>query len=130
MIDFEGKRITKPIYDSIDSLNYKEGQLLVKQDGKTGVINIKGNTLIDIKYDQINVDGYYTKEGGYNYSGYIVSTTTDQGYRYGYINYDGKLLLEPNYNQLSRVTQIQDNNNAYIICAENGRYGVMKMMRA
>ena len=126
LIDFEGKRITKPIYDSIDSLNYKEGQLLVKQDGKTGVINIKGNTLIDIKYDQINVDGYYTKEGGYNYSGYIVSTTTDQGYRYGYINYDGKLLLEPNYNQLSRVTQIQDNNNAYIICAENGRYGVMK----
>lgn len=126
LIDFEGKRITKPIYDSIDSLNYKEGQLLVKQDGKTGVINIKGNTLIDIKYDQINVDGYYTKEGGYNYSGYIVSTTTDQGYRYGYINYDGKLLLEPNYNQLSRVTQIQDNNNAYIICAENGRYGVIK----
>ena len=126
LIDFEGKRITKPIYDSIDSLNYKEGQLLVKQDGKTGVINIKGNTLIDIKYDQINVDGYYTKENGYNYSGYIVSTTTDQGYRYGYINYDGKLLLEPNYNQLSRVTQIQDNNNAYIICAENGRYGVMK----
>ena len=126
LIDFEGKRITKPIYDSIDSLNYKEGQLLVKQDGKTGVINIKGNTLIDIKYDQINVDGYYTKEGGYNYSGYIVSTTTDQGYRYGYINYDGKLLLESNYNQLSRVTQIQDNNNAYIICAENGRYGVMK----
>ena len=126
LIDFEGKRITKPIYDSIDSLNYKEGQLLVKQDGKTGVINIKGNTLIDIKYDQINVDGYYTKENGYNYSGYIVSATTDQGYRYGYINYDGKLLLEPNYNQLSRVTQIQDNNNAYIICAENGRYGVMK----
>ena len=126
LIDFEGKRITKPIYDSIDSLNYKEGQLLVKQDGKTGVINIKGNTLIDIKYDQINVDGYYTKENGYNYSGYIVSTTTDQGYRYGYINYDGKLLLEPNYNQLSRVTQIQDNNNAYIICAENGRYGVIK----
>lgn len=126
LINFEGKRITKPIYESIDSLNYKEGQLLVKQDGKLGVINIKGNNLIDIKYDQINVDGYYTKEDGYNYSGYIVSVTTEQGYRYGYIDCNGKLLLEPKYNQLSRVTQIQDNENAYIICAENGRYGVIK----
>ena len=31
LISFEGKRITKPIYDAIDSLPYKEGELLVKQ---------------------------------------------------------------------------------------------------
>ena len=32
LINFEGKEITKPIYDEIDSLPYKEGELLVKQN--------------------------------------------------------------------------------------------------
>ncbi len=30
------------------------------------------------------------------------------------------------YNELSRVTDIQDNNNIYLICAKNGQYGVIK----
>ncbi len=34
IINFEGKEITKPIYDEIDSLPYKEGELLVKQNEK------------------------------------------------------------------------------------------------
>ena len=126
LIDFEGKEITKPIYESIDGLPYKEGELLVKQDGKYGVINIKGNKLVDIKYDRISVDGYYTSENNYKFAGYIISNTTDEGYRYGYINYDGKLLLEPEYNELSRVIGIEDDENAYILCAKNGQYGIMK----
>ena len=126
LIDFEGKEIKKPIYESIDGLPYKEGELLVKQDGKYGVINIKGNKLVDIKYDRISVDGYYTSENNYKFAGYIISNTTDEGYRYGYINYDGKLLLEPEYNELSRVIGIEDDENAYILCAKNGQYGIMK----
>lgn len=126
LIDFEGKEIAKPIYESIDGLPYKEGELLVKQDGKYGVINIKGNKLVDIKYDRISVDGYYTSENNYKFAGYIISNTTDEGYRYGYINYDGKLLLEPEYNELSRVIGIEDDENAYILCAKNGQYGIMK----
>ena len=126
LIDFEGKEITKPIYESIDGLPYKEGELLVKQDGKYGVINIKSNKLVDIKYDRISVDGYYTSENNYKFAGYIISNTTDEGYRYGYINYDGKLLLEPEYNELSRVIGIEDDENAYILCAKNGQYGIMK----
>ena len=126
LVDFEGKRITKPIYESIEGLPYKEGELLVKQDGKYGVINIKGNKLVDTKYDQITVDGYYTAENNYKFAGYIVSNTTDEGYRYGYINHDGKLILEPEYNQLSRVIGIADDENVYIICAKNGQFGVMK----
>ena len=126
LIDFDGKRITKPIYESIEGLPYKEGELLVKQDEKYGVINIKGNKLVDIKYDKISVDGYYTSENNYKFAGYIISNTTDEGYRYGYINYDGKLLLDPEYNELSRVIGIEDDENAYILCAKNGQYGVMK----
>ena len=126
LIDFDGKRITKPIYELIEGLPYKEGELLVKQDEKYGVINIKGNKLVDIKYDKISVDGYYTSENDYKFAGYIISNTTDEGYRYGYINYDGKLLLDPEYNELSRVIGIEDDENAYILCAKNGQYGVMK----
>ena len=126
LVDFEGKRITKPIYESIEGLPYKEGELLVKQNEKYGVINIKGNKLVDIKYDKISVDGYYTSENSYKFAGYIISNTTDEGYRYGYINYDGKLLLDPEYNELSRVIGITDDENAYILCAKNGQFGIMK----
>ena len=111
LIDFNGKEITKPVYESIEGLPYKEGELLVKQDEKYGVINIKGNKLVDIKYNKISVDGYYTSENNYKFAGYIISNTTEEGYRYGYIKYDGKLLLEPEYNQLSRVIGIIDNQN-------------------
>jgi len=126
LIDFEGKKITKPIYDVIEGLPYKEGELLVKQNDKYGVINIKGNKLIGIEYDQITVDGYYTDENGYQYAGYIISNKTQEGYRYGYMNDKGKLVLQPEYNELSRITEIEDNENAYLLCAKNGQFGVTK----
>ena len=126
LVNFDGKRITNAEYEEISGLPYKEGELLVKKDGKFGVINIKGNKLVDIKYDQIAVDGYYTSENNYKFAGYIVSNTTDEGYRYGYINYDGKLLLDPEYNELSRVIGITDDENIYILCAKNGQFGIMR----
>lgn len=126
LINFQGKKITKPIYDEISGLSYKEGELLVKQNDKYGVINIKGHKLIDIEYDKIAVDGYYTNDDGYKYAGYIITTTTQEGYRYGYINHNGKLILKPEYNELSRITDIMDNENAYLLCAKNGQFGVNK----
>ena len=126
LVSLEGKKITEPIYESIEGLPYKEGELLIKKDGKYGVINIKGNELIKNIYDQISVDGYYTTDNGYQYAGYIVSNTTEEGYRYGYINYKGKVVLKPEYNQLSRTIDIDDDENAYIIAAKNGQFGIMK----
>lgn len=126
LISFDGKEIAKPIYDEIDSLAYKEGEVLVKQNGKYGVINIKGKELIEIKYDKIAIDEYYTDENHYQYAGYIVSITTQEGYRYGYLNYERKEILGMQYNEMTRVTEMQDNENAYLICAKNGQYGIMK----
>ena len=37
IIDFNGKIITKPIYEEIESLEYREGALKVRQNGKYGV---------------------------------------------------------------------------------------------
>lgn len=126
LVNFEGKEITKPIYDEIDSLPYKEGELLVKQNEKYGVINIKGNKLTEIQYDEVKVDEYYTDENGYEYAGYIVLIKTQEGYRYGYLNHKGKEILKTEYNNISRVTEINENNNAYLICAKNGQYGIYK----
>lgn len=126
LISFDGKKITKSIYDEIEGLSYKEGELLVKQNDNYGVINIKGNKLIDIMYNQISVDGYYTYEDGYKHAGYIVSNKTQEGYRYGYINNNGKLILPLEYNKLERITDIKDNDNAYLIGAKNGQFGLKK----
>ena len=126
LIDFTGKKITKPIYDELDSLPYKEGQFLVGQDGKYGVINLKGNNIVDIQYEQVDVDGYYSEENGYKYAGYIVSVKTDEGYRYGYLDCNGNEVLDTVYNDLSRVKEIGDNSTAYLVCAQNGQYGVNK----
>ena len=94
LIDYTGKVITKPIYEEIDNLLYKEGELLVKQDGKYGVINIKGVTLLKPEYDSIACDGYYNNDSKYGKDGYIVSVKTEEGYRCGYIDYTGKLILK------------------------------------
>jgi hypothetical protein len=125
IIDFQGKRITKAIYEDIDTLQFKEGELLVKKDEKYGVINIKGNQLVPNNYDQIEVDKYYKEDTGYKEDGYIVINTTEEGYRYGYIDVNGKEILKPVYNDLSRILEI-DSEEPYIICAKNGKYGVMK----
>lgn len=126
LINLEGEVIAKPIYESIEGLPYKEGELLVQQEGKYGVINNKGNNLVDTKYDQIAVDNYTTEEDGYKRAGYIVSNTTENGYRYGYVDINGNVLLEPEYTEVSRIINIKDNDNIYLIVAQNGQYGVVK----
>ena len=125
LIGIDGKKLTEPIYDSIDTLQYKEGELIVKQNDKYGIINQKGYILVDIEYDEITADGFYDMETQYRYDGYIVANKTDMGYRYGYVSCDGKQILDALYNDLKRITNISD-EEPYLLVAENGRYGVMK----
>lgn len=126
LIDLEGKTIAEPIYESIEGLPYKEGELLVQLEGKYGVINNKGNYLVNPEYDQITVDNYTTAEEGYKRAGYIVSNTTENGYRYGYVDVDGNVLLQPEYTEVSRIINVEDNDNIYLIVAQNGQYGMVK----
>ncbi len=126
LINLQGETITKPVYESIEGLPYKEGELLVKVEGKYGVINNKGNELVKAQYDQISVDNYTTEDVGYKNAGYIVSNTTENGYRYGYVDVKGKVVLETEYNEISRMTDIKDNDDVYLITAQNGQYGMYK----
>lgn len=126
LIDLEGNKIIEPVYETIDSISYKEGELIVKREGKFGMINIKGNDLVKAKYDQISVDGFYIDGEGYKYAGYIVSEKTNEGYRYGYVDVNGKLLMKMEYNDLERITDIEDKEQIYVLVAKNGKYGVFK----
>lgn len=126
LINLEGKAITKPIYDDIQSLTNKEGELLVKQYGKCGVINTKGAQIIKVQYDNIIADGFYTAKDKYKLSGYIVSIKTQDGYRYGYINYKLKELLKTEYNEIHRIIETQEIKDIYLIVSKNGQFGVIK----
>lgn len=126
LLNINGKEITKPIYDQISAIAYKEGMLLIKQDDKCGVININGKIVIPVEYETITADNYYSEKNLYKTTGFIVSKKTDEGYRYGYINYKGRKVLDTQYTEIERVTEIQDDNNAYIVALKDGQAGLLK----
>ena len=126
LIEFDGKIVKKAEYDYIEGMQYKEGELLVKSGEKFGVINIRGKAVVNTEFDEVILDGYYTNENQYKYAGYIVANKTEEGYRYGYINYKGKLIEKENYNELERIVQIEENDSIYLVCAENGQKGMRK----
>lgn len=76
------------------------------------------------QFENSERDGFYDNKNNVDASGYIVSNKTSEGYRYGYVNYRGKVLLEAEYNELYRIMDIEDKDKVYIIAAKNGRYGV------
>lgn len=126
LISLENKIITKPIYDSIKAINYKEGMLLVEENAKYGAINIKGKVIIKPEYDQITVDNYYNSETMYKASGFVVKKKVEDSYKYGYINSNGKVLLDTQYTEISRINEIIDDKNIFLLVFKNGQAGIVK----
>lgn len=126
LINLEGKQITKPVYDEISSINYKEGTFLIKQNELEGIINMKGKVIIKCEYESVTSDNYYSENGYNKQAGFIVSKKTDDGYRYGYVNYRGTIILNPIYTQLERVTEIANEKGVYFIAFKNGQAGLLK----
>lgn len=123
LLGINGKEITGAKYEELFSSGYKDAEVIVKENGKYGIIDEKGNVKIKINYDSIRSDEYYSEENGYKKSGYIVQQTTSEGYRYGYFDSEGVQVLKEEYNQINRLSQIQS-NDIYLIAAKNGQYGV------
>ena len=125
LIDFNGKKITDNIYNSITNIDYKEGNLKIEQNGQFGVINIKGATILKPEYDSIISDGYYDEETKYENAGFVLRIKTDNGYRFGYANKKGKIILDTLYNEINRITELEG-KDVYLITSNNGRYGLVK----
>lgn len=126
LIDFEGKVVIEAKFEGISTLEYKEGEMIVKENDKLGVINLNGKYIIMPEYDQIQTDRYFTLEEGQKAAGYIVSKTTEEGYRDGYINNKGEEYLESKYTDISRIIEAGDESTAYLMVAEDGQYGIYK----
>ena len=126
LLNINGKKITDPIYDSIETLEYKDGVLKVSQGDKYGLISLDGKVIIKPEYNSISTDGYYNQDSKYETAGYIVNVKTDEGYRYGYINSEGKQILDTMFTSLKRITEIKEDNNVYLITYKNGLAGLLK----
>lgn len=126
LIDLEGKVITEPIYEEITSMHYKEGTFIVKQEEKLGVINLKGKEVVKPEYETITSDNYYNEKTKNKTTGFIVSKKTESGYRYGYINHRGKVVLDTEYTELERVTGISNEKELYFIAFKEGQAGLLK----
>ena len=125
LIDFNGNIIVKNIYESIENLQMTEGKFIISQNGKFGLIHINGNVLVKPEYDKILTDGYYSDETKYIKAGFIVANKELDGYKYGYIDFKGKEILETKYNLLSRIIEIKE-NGIYLIAQEKGKTGLFK----
>ena len=126
LLSFDGEEITESIYDDISAVTYKEGMFLVEQDQKLGVINLNGVEVIPVEYDSITVDNYYNVDTRYQKTGFIVCKTQEEGYRYGYIDYKGDTILDTEYTEVSRVTEVEDDDNIYLIAYRDGQAGVLR----
>ena len=122
LIDFNGKKITKAEYESIEGFEFNEGLMLVKKSGKYGIININGAVVVKPKYDEIYSDKYYDEAVGYKKSGYIVGLKTNNGMRYGYIDSERKALLKNEYNDIYRIEEKKD--STYLIAFKDGKAGI------
>lgn len=126
LLNINGRKITDAIYDSIDTLEYKDGILKVSQGDKYGLIDVNGDEIVKPEYNSISTDGYYSQDTKYDSAGYIISVKTDEGYRYGYINSEGKQVLDTIYTNLKRITEIKEDENVYLIAYKNGLAGLLR----
>ena len=124
LLSITGNIILEAKYDEIYSLGYKENELIVKENNKYMIYDTNGKNLIKDVFDSIESDEFYTEDDEYRKSGYIVCKITSDGYRYGYYDYEYNKVLEINYNQISRILDVKNKNNIYLIASFNGQFGV------
>lgn len=126
LVDFDGKKLTGAVYEKVESLKNKPGCILVKKDGLYGVLDSYGNTIVDIKYYSVKSDEFCSETEGYLKTGYVVTEKTSTGIIYGYIDYNGKILVEPKYESISRALEYQNEDDIYLIFMNRGKKGVIK----
>ena len=123
LIDINGNKVTEVIYSEITSLKNRPGNILVKKDDLYGVFDERGNKIIDVKYNSIRSDEYSSEIDGYYTTGYIVSEKTKTGVFYGYIDYMGKVLVEPKYES---ITRFSEHDEIILSFMDSGKNGIIK----
>lgn len=108
LINYDGKEILKPEYDSIEALEGVKNSLVIKKEEKVGLCDNKGNIIIEPEYKEIKAIGDDYKNG------YIVINNDN---KYGLIDFTRQVILETKYEEIKTVSST---NNIYVV-KENGK---------
>ncbi len=126
LIDFDGNIIIQAQFEDIQNIDYKEGYLKIKKDGAYGVVTIEGKRIIQPEFNDVMSDGYYNEKTKYSKAGFLLQIKSDEGYKYGYANLDGKEVIDTTFSELSRIIEIEDEKDVYFISTVNGKKGLIK----
>ncbi|MBA4535245.1 WG repeat-containing protein [Brevibacillus halotolerans] len=113
LINEQAQYVVKPIYNSISS--FTEGRATVIDDKGFWVIDDKGTVLSDKPHPFI---------GTYRDGRAVFADTNEQGYRYGYLNLEGKVVIPNKYEEANdfidgkAVVKIKENQ--YALLGRNG----------
>ena len=125
LIDYSGKKVLPAEYEEIKNIDYKEGYLKVKKNGLYGITTIDGKKVLNTDYNDVMADGYYDTKNKYAKAGFILQIKADDGYKYGYADVTGKEIIDCRYSDLSRINEIEDENNVYMMSKLNGKTGLI-----
>lgn len=99
-------------YDQNQNVWYEEDVLKVKKDGKYGLIDLNGKTILNCEYDDI-----YTLKGVEN------SLIIEKNEKIGLVDNSGRVVIEAIYTEIKPIgTEALD---GYIVKNEAGKYGVI-----
>ncbi len=136
LTDGEGNKISKRTYSWINEI--KPNRLIVKYNKKYGIIDLKDNVIVPIKYQKFIIDGngiFITKLNGYwgildSENNILVENDCDKikslhdtilikrYHKYGLTDLDGKTIFDIKYDKIKKLGE-------YILVRENNRYFVL-----
>lgn len=99
-------------YDKNQNVWYEKDALKVKKDGKTGLIDFKGNIILSCEYDDI-----YTLKGIEN------SLIVEKNGKVGLVDDNGRVIIETIYEEITPLGT--DDLDGYITKNSEGKFGVI-----
>ena len=107
LVNYSGKELLAPTYDSIKALYGVENSLLIEKEGKFGICTSEGTIIIDPIYKMVE------KIGDDNKNGYIV---VNQENKCGIIGFDKEIILDTQYDEIKGVC----GDNIYAVKGNDG----------
>lgn len=99
-------------YDKSQNIWYEDDILKVKQNGKYGLINFKGNKIAECEYDKI-----------YTLKGIEGSIIVEKEGKLGLLDNTGRKIIDTEYKEILGIGTKSD--EGYITVNEQGKYGVI-----
>lgn len=132
LVNGDGTTIIAPKnYDSIETFDVDKNLYLVKEDGKYGLLDYEGNSILYTDYDQIGINNIEKFDLDFNNENlwFDKIVAIKQGSVWGLYNIERKeVVLEMNYNDFGYLTQSTDvlgEESVLTIPKETGVEGVV-----